>query len=574
MSTITYLPESVWYELNSLWENAQPQLGTEQNGETGSKPLIKSQQKKARKNSRKEASNTSGGTTGNNSVGLALMPPEIKREIASYLTRGERLRLAKTCRLTARAIIPMLYEADWIPAFWFACTHNNQKLLAVMLKHDGSLANRQFTESFTLKEKNLARRRYTGMRAYNGRDMMPLATAMQCGAFNSFLVLLHFGANVNVHDTRPLQGHNRQWYPINWAVHALQGGNDFEDCVKHLIARGADPNQRPFIHPLQSVDPPFRYLGDFVPLFGLLELRPLVNNPRGTFQDCLNSHAYFLGDRLKKIKTLLRLGANPNLEGSPDNKTPIFRMVEILCEFGPDHSFWKNRFSMTQQDKHLFYEETIIPHAVEVIKALLKHGANPNFSYGGNTPLHLACSRYDFFYPVADALLDAGANINAVNYDSRTPIYKMIHNVTNVPLIEYFIQQGANARHLHFPGHELLRFAVINSPRTDCKLTKVAMILVRRGADVFRKDHVNVSIMDILRDQRPMVAEDIYNAIKEHKRKKAKRAEQLKKAEEAKKVEEAKKMEEAKKEKDNKDAKPVPTSKQLEKWPKSYDTGF
>jgi ankyrin repeat protein len=56
---------------------------------------------------------------------------------------------------------------------------------------------------------------------------------------------------------------------------------------------------------------------------------------------------------------------------------------------------------------------------LDVIKMLLEAGANPNITYGGTTPLHIAAA---IDYDLTKLLLNVGANKNAKNSENKTAL--------------------------------------------------------------------------------------------------------------------------------------------------------
>ncbi len=79
------------------------------------------------------------------------------------------------------------------------------------------------------------------------------------------------------------------------------------------------------------------------------------------------------------------------------------------------------------------------------IELLLKHGANVNqvTGVGGMTPLHMTARRGTT--RIAEALLDAGADIEAKDKDGETPLRRAV-NCGQEPMVRLLLSRGANPR--------------------------------------------------------------------------------------------------------------------------------
>ena len=78
-----------------------------------------------------------------------------------------------------------------------------------------------------------------------------------------------------------------------------------------------------------------------------------------------------------------------------------------------------------------------------VARVLLTAGANANVPSGPTrgTPLHQAARRG--YAPVAAAVLDCGANIEARDAKGQTPLRRAV-NCRQLPVVELLMQRGAN----------------------------------------------------------------------------------------------------------------------------------
>lgn len=142
----------------------------------------------------------------------------------------------------------------------------------------------------------------------------------------------------------------------------------------------------------------------------------------------------------KKVKILLCMGANPNCQDRPTFQTPLqiaafgaFKeSAEILLEHGANAELSCTKGYNALHSAIMAAEESeISTKALEIVKLLLKHGANPDAETGlktketwisqRKTPLMLATRLVDaplFF----EELLRAGANPNIRNSNGKDAI--------------------------------------------------------------------------------------------------------------------------------------------------------
>ncbi len=119
------------------------------------------------------------------------------------------------------------------------------------------------------------------------------------------------------------------------------------------------------------------------------------------------------------VRQLLQHGANVN-ERSPDNNTPLF----YAAYFG--HT---DVINVLLSEKARLKKEVISPLFVaaeqghhEAVKLLIKKGLDHRwYDPAGFRSIHVAC--YYGHARVVDALMQAGAKINVLSHDGRTPLY-------------------------------------------------------------------------------------------------------------------------------------------------------
>ena len=92
-------------------------------------------------------------------------------------------------------------------------------------------------------------------------------------------------------------------------------------------------------------------------------------------------------------------------------------------------------------------EDEVYNGNYDKVKALIDAGANPNKRLylsragPGGTPLHVAAMKG--YIDIIELLLESGANIDAVNDDQETPLYKSC-NFNQLDAVKVLLRYGAN----------------------------------------------------------------------------------------------------------------------------------
>ncbi len=122
---------------------------------------------------------------------------------------------------------------------------------------------------------------------------------------------------------------------------------------------------------------------------------------------------------------------------------------------------------------------------VDVVKLLLKHGADPNAQDDfGNTSLHLA-TRYstDEVLCIIESLLSYGANPDAQDWPGNTPLHNVLENpFVGRAIAELSIDYVKNVNVKNNKGHTPLHLAVEEG------YARVVELLLLRGADPNARD--------------------------------------------------------------------------------------
>ncbi|XP_065565796.1 putative ankyrin repeat protein RF_0381 [Artemia franciscana] len=155
-----------------------------------------------------------------------------------------------------------------------------------------------------------------------------------------------------------------------------------------------------------------------------------------------------------------------------------------LCNLGKESADLCNLLiqSGAELDATNVYGETPLGTAIrtsnlDLVKLLLKHGANPNCgeSFGSAPPLHMAIiimAAKEGSADVCNLLIKSGAEIDATDVDGETPLGTAI-KTSNLDLVKLLLKRGANPN-----CGECLHLAVKKGGADLCNL------LIKSGAEL------------------------------------------------------------------------------------------
>ncbi|KFZ17231.1 hypothetical protein V502_04663 [Pseudogymnoascus sp. VKM F-4520 (FW-2644)] len=331
-----------------------------------------------------------------------------------------------------------------------------------------------------------------------GRSNLPrYVQFMYCGMANDFLPKLSVAAYFDYTDyledslkkgMDPNLKNYRGKTPIFAAAMAESLG-----AAKVLIKYGADPNvigpggvvallSAIRLDDWRIIDPvPFR-VAEFLIESGA---DPCYNNGDLLALACLCAHSNdthvvsLVSCMLKHGATkVINIGKNPYwtaLHWAAKAKAP--RLVALLLENGAevDIGFGGDRVNARKFETPLDQACSISQQSEDVVRILLEAGATVDALHrDGRTPLHLSCRQS---LGISKLLLEHGANINAVAHDGSRPLHDAVKEA-NVPLIDVLVARGVAVDVKDIEGRTPLDLALdVAAPDT-----RVVTALVDAGA--------------------------------------------------------------------------------------------
>jgi ankyrin repeat protein len=170
-------------------------------------------------------------------------------------------------------------------------------------------------------------------------------------------------------------------------------------------------------------------------------------------------HLAVEGDHLKAVTALIKLGASPNVQRLPDYATPLLVALLEACK-SDEGAIATTRDSAlaligiagleleaclrnSRRAIHLCLQIKGSSACNAILKALLNAGANPNALLNDQTPLVLALQHQAQNYSATIALLENGANPNLTD-DAGTTVIAMVIEGLHVDLLRLYLEHSRN----------------------------------------------------------------------------------------------------------------------------------
>jgi ankyrin repeat protein len=161
-------------------------------------------------------------------------------------------------------------------------------------------------------------------------------------------------------------------------------------------------------------------------------------------QENFDIYLYCLYDNDKDLENCLKNGADPNIKDDigmrPLEYASSFECIKLLLEAGAEPNIFFESNGSTPLQIASIRQHT------DVVKILLKYGANPNIpNMNGLTALDHACHACNLNggTDIIDTLLAYGADINHQDASGFTVLHRAIM-FNNKPLVHIFINHGAD----------------------------------------------------------------------------------------------------------------------------------
>jgi Ankyrin repeats (3 copies)/Ankyrin repeats (many copies) len=212
----------------------------------------------------------------------------------------------------------------------------------------------------------------------------------------------------------------------------------------------------------QSFMVPVRQLGAFVGdkasivFYFFAKLNPQRNERGLQLIRIINHPSLGLPDKLAKIKTLIKKGANISVQDEYGN-TPLHMaarffqagIVKLLLENSAKSNICSNRDRTPLHEALQAFTDgnlEMIEEKKKIVFLLLKAGSNVNVDdEEGYTPLHYAIGAN--LIDVVKAFLDAGAHINAKDKIGDTPLHTAVRCYQDkTDMVRLLVERGADIK--------------------------------------------------------------------------------------------------------------------------------
>lgn len=142
-----------------------------------------------------------------------------------------------------------------------------------------------------------------------------------------------------------------------------------------------------------------------------------------------------------------------------------------------------------------------------MLSKLISHGADPNMTHMGQTPLHIAVRNKQFRTVVA--LLKAQSDPNA-KYNSRTPLHYAVE-MNDLTFVNVLLKHNADPNALDEEGRSSLHLAL----QVDARW-RVALLLINEPETDIEKKYMNKTPMELIMEKGDKrLANAITSALKE-----------------------------------------------------------
>ncbi|MCT7546124.1 ankyrin repeat domain-containing protein [Aliarcobacter cryaerophilus] len=331
-----------------------------------------------------------------------------------------------------------------------------------------------------------------------------LISAITEPSIDIFNMLIKAGADINAKD-------KKSWTPLHWA-----SGNNHIELVKVLIKAKANLNEKA------------TYSNDEEGFFGITPLYASIT---------LNN--WEIAKLLIEAGADVNLGIETDLKYTPlllitSQKEPSLDIFNMLIKAGADinakdKNSWtplhwasrKNHIELVKvlikagadiNEKATYYDDeegfsgitplyaSITLNNWEIAKLLIEAGADVNLGIETDlkyTPLLLITSQKEPSLDIFNMLIKAGADINAIDKDSWTPLHYAVKN-NHIEIVNLLIEAGADVNIASDTGDKLTPLLLLSS-QTEPNMEILKMLIIA-GASVDYSSKIVLELKDQIID--------------------------------------------------------------------------
>ncbi|KAJ5366656.1 hypothetical protein N7541_000597 [Penicillium brevicompactum] len=193
------------------------------------------------------------------------------------------------------------------------------------------------------------------------------------------------------------------------------------------------------------------------------------------------------GGRENTVRILLSYGADFNAEYENQHsalhiasRSGYGKIVQMLLEYGADPNAKNFLCDTNLLGRAFVLADTSMMHM------LLMHGADPNFSFGSNRVLHIAC--HQGHEEIVQMLLDFGADVNAKDRNSNSALATACR-LGSKNVVQILLDSGSDVNAKDKNGSSVLHEACIAGSET------IVQMLLNSGSDVNARDETDTSVL-------------------------------------------------------------------------------
>lgn len=208
-------------------------------------------------------------------------------------------------------------------------------------------------------------------------------------------------------------------------------------------------------------------------------------------------HKAVLQADMEKIQKLVKAGVPLEAKDKKGETALFYALDRNLVNIARFLIQNKSDVNVTNTNGRHAVQSAIANNQYDLVKMMLDHGLELEFSKQGGTVLTFASSQTPTNFKIIQLFIDRGVKINVKDkYHYSALMYLTTKESPNLDLIKYMIKKGADLNAKDKDGKSILRILVeartINKP--------LVQFLVENGADINSKDKEGKTIFDFIND--------------------------------------------------------------------------